>query len=108
MYPQGPSVQFYKMYLDENVRKHLKEYEVLAIIEWDVLVAHETSFEQLYYSAFQGEPFWVKGSVLGEPLGINTKVESCNHVVWSSLCCPAYPERPIVVLKDRYEHLQHL
>lgn len=66
VYPQGPSVQFYKMYMDRNVRRHLLEYDVLAIIEWDVLVAHETSFEQLYFSAFQGEPFWVKGSVLGE------------------------------------------
>lgn len=66
VYPKGPSVQFYKLFLDEEVRKHFAEYAALAIIEWDVLVARESSFEQLYYSTFSGtEPFWVKGSVLG-------------------------------------------
>lgn len=65
IYPKGPSVQFYKMFLDETVRPHFSEYAALSIIEWDVMVAHDSSFEQLYHAAFPGaEPFWVKGSVL--------------------------------------------
>lgn len=42
VYPKGASVQFYKMYLDEKVSKQLKKYDALAVIEWDVLVAHES------------------------------------------------------------------
>lgn len=42
MYPKGPSVQFYKLYLDSNVRRQLIEYDALAIIEWDVIIAHDT------------------------------------------------------------------
>ena len=57
---------FYKMYLDEGVRSHFIEYDAFAIIEWDVLVASERSFEQLYRSAFQGtQNFWIKGSRMG-------------------------------------------
>ena len=64
-YPKGPSVQFYKMFLDEDVRAHFSEYDFISILEWDVTVAHDTSFERLYYAAVGGsEPFWVKGSVL--------------------------------------------
>lgn len=64
-YPKGPSVQFYKMFLDEGVRTHFSEYDFLSIIEWDVTVAHDASFEHLYHAAFGAlEPFWVKGSVL--------------------------------------------
>lgn len=75
MYPQGPSVQFYKIFLDENVSVHFKMYEVFAIIEWDVLVAHKSSFSQLYYLAFGGgEPFWVKGSVLGTSVTVTAAV----------------------------------
>lgn len=65
VYPKGPSVQFYKLFLDEDVRVHFEPYEAVAIIEWDVLVAHEQSFEQLYHATFGGvESFWVKGSTL--------------------------------------------
>eukprot|EP00752_Nemacystus_decipiens_P004759 g4334.t1 len=65
VYPKGASVQFYKLFLDPNVRRHVTEYDALAIIEWDVLVAHNTSFERLYGTSFGGvEPFWVKGSTL--------------------------------------------
>lgn len=74
------------MYMDRNVRRHLLEYDVLAIIEWDVLVAHETSFEQLYFSAFQGEPFWVKGSVLGE----------CNSAKQQRLTLMIMPPLPLL------------
>lgn len=63
VYPKGPSVQFYKMYLDEGVKAQLKEYDAFAIIEWDVLVASDRSFAQLYDAAFNNsEDFWVKGS----------------------------------------------
>lgn len=42
VYPMGASVQFYKMFLDADVRRHFSEYHALALIEWDVVVAHET------------------------------------------------------------------
>lgn len=65
VYPKGPSVQFYKMFLDEEVRPQLSAYDALAIIEWDVHVVSDNSFEQLYLSAFGGtEDFWVKGSTV--------------------------------------------
>ncbi|CAM9477738.1 unnamed protein product [Ectocarpus sp. 8 AP-2014] len=60
----GASVMFYKMFLDPDVARELHEYDALAIIEWDVLVAHHTSFSRLYETAFCSEPFWVKGSTL--------------------------------------------
>eukprot|EP00904_Undaria_pinnatifida_P002830 jgi/Undpi1/12548/HiC_scaffold_6.g02217.m1 len=64
-YPKGPSVQFYKIFLDEDVSAHFSEYDAISIIEWDVTVAHNTSFKRLYHAAFSDtEPFWVKGSVL--------------------------------------------
>eukprot|EP00903_Cladosiphon_okamuranus_P008109 g7816.t1 len=65
VYPKAPSIMFYKMFLDEDVRPHLVEYNAFAIIEWDVLVATDRSFEELYVAAFQvNEEFWVKGSNL--------------------------------------------
>ncbi|CBJ28689.1 hypothetical protein Esi_0117_0079 [Ectocarpus siliculosus] len=65
IYPKGPSVMFYKMFLDENVRSSLSEYDALSIVEWDVLVASDNSFEELYHAAFRvNEEFWVKGSNL--------------------------------------------
>lgn len=65
-YPKGLSVQFYDMFLDEEVRPQLAEYDALAIIGWDVLVADDSSFEELYKAAFSaGDDFWVKGSRVG-------------------------------------------
>eukprot|EP00903_Cladosiphon_okamuranus_P019225 g17679.t1 len=65
VYPKGPSVQFYKMFTDEAVKASLEEYDALAIIEWDVLVASDRSFAELYRAAFNNaEDFWVKGSNL--------------------------------------------
>ncbi|CAM9552037.1 unnamed protein product [Ectocarpus sp. 4 AP-2014] len=65
IYPKGPSVMFYNMFLDEDVRFSLSEYDALSIIEWDVLVASDNSFEELYHAAFRvNEEFWVKGSNL--------------------------------------------
>ncbi|CAM9459802.1 unnamed protein product [Scytosiphon promiscuus] len=56
---------FYKMFLDEDVRSSLSEYDALSILEWDVLVASDRSFEQLFHAAFRtSEDFWVKGSNL--------------------------------------------
>ncbi|CAM9442866.1 unnamed protein product [Ectocarpus sp. 4 AP-2014] len=65
VYPKGASVMFYKMFLDAEVAHFLEEYDALAVMEWDVLVAHSTSFSRLYDAAFNSEPFWVKGSTLG-------------------------------------------
>ncbi len=65
VYPKGPSVQFYKLFLEKAIRDQVKSYEAIAIIEWDVLVAHDQSFEKLHHAAFNAvEPFWVKGSTL--------------------------------------------
>lgn len=65
VYPRGPSVMYYKLFLAEEVRSHIREYDALALIEWDVIVAHDQSFEKLYSAAFGGvEPFWVKGGTL--------------------------------------------
>lgn len=45
--------------------KELDEYDAIAIIEWDVVVAHESSFKRLHEAAFDNsEPFWIKGSIL--------------------------------------------
>ena len=65
------------MFLDENVRPHFSEYDAISIIEWDVMVAHDTSFEHLYHAAFGGgEPFWVKGSVLAGASFHKSAIES--------------------------------
>lgn len=64
-YPKGPSVQFYKLFLDEAIKAQVSSFGMIAIIEWDVLVAHDQSFEKLHRAAFDSvEPFWVKGSTL--------------------------------------------
>ncbi|CAM9858332.1 unnamed protein product, partial [Choristocarpus tenellus] len=64
-YPIGPTVQFYKLFLDDEIKKQVSSYDMLAWIEWDVVVTHETSFDRLYSSAFgSDEAFWVKGSAL--------------------------------------------
>lgn len=53
------------MFLDEGVKADLSAYDALAIIEWDVLVASDRSFAELYRAAFENsEDFWVKGSNL--------------------------------------------
>lgn len=58
------------MYLDEAVKAAFAEYDVVGVIEHDVVVARQDSFQQLYKSAFNGgEDYWVKGSVLGEGMG---------------------------------------
>ncbi len=83
VYPKGPSVQFYKMFLDEGVKAELEEYDALAIIEWDVLVASDRSFAELYRAAFSNsEDFWVKGSNL-EGTNFHTVAESSEmwHVM---------------------------
>ncbi len=83
VYPKGPSVMFYKMFLDEGVRADLSEYDALAIIEWDVLVASDKSFEELYHAAFRvNEDFWVKGSNLE---GTNFHQSSTHNNMWHVL-----------------------
>ena len=59
------SAQFYRLFLAPGVRASFAAYDALAIMEWDIIIAQETSFEVLYSTAFTGsEPFWVKGSRL--------------------------------------------
>ncbi|CAM9328797.1 unnamed protein product, partial [Ectocarpus sp. 12 AP-2014] len=65
VYPKGPSVQFYKLFLEDTIKEKLERFGAIAVIEWDVQVAHDKSFEKLYIAAFDVvEPFWVKGSIL--------------------------------------------
>ncbi|CAM9592837.1 unnamed protein product, partial [Choristocarpus tenellus] len=86
MYPIGPSAQFYKMFLDEEVKGQLSSYDMLALIEWDVIVVHDTSFERLYSAAFSNdEEFWVKGSTLDGDNFHNTAVMSDSWHVLSHL-----------------------
>ena len=83
VYPKGPSVQFYKMFLDEDVREKLTDYDALAIMEWDVLVATDESFEKLYEAAFDStEDFWVKGSNIE---GTNFHVTATSNDMWHVL-----------------------
>lgn len=56
VYPKGASVQFYKLYLDPSVRRHVTEYDALAIIEWDVLVAHNTRYASLLFIPLRDVP----------------------------------------------------
>lgn len=57
------SEQFYKLFLSPDIRAHFVEYDALAILDWDIIIVHEESFERLYSTAFTAnEPFWVKGS----------------------------------------------
>lgn len=76
-------MQFYKLFLDEDVSSRIAEYDVLAVLEWDVVVAHADSFERLYISAFLAtEPFWVKGSTLtGTEFHGTASVSSMWHVL---------------------------
>ena len=74
---------FYKMFLDKGVRSELFDYDALAIMEWDVLVATDNSFEELYHAAFRGnEDFWVKGSNLeGTNFHSSATVSEMWHVL---------------------------
>lgn len=74
---------FYKMFLDEDVRSQLSEYNALAVIEWDVLVASEHSFEQLYNAAFhEPQDFWIKGSHMG---GTEFHTTAGSQELWNVL-----------------------
>ena len=61
--PKSPSVQFYNMFRDQDVRAQLMEYGALAIVKRGVLVAAVNPFEELYKAAFASrDDFWVKRS----------------------------------------------
>ncbi|CAM9769234.1 unnamed protein product [Ectocarpus sp. 6 AP-2014] len=83
VYPRGPSSQFYKLFLDPEVSKEFELYDALAIIESDVAVTHETSFERLYKAAFTTEePFWMKGSTLdGAEFHETAMVQEMWHII---------------------------
>lgn len=56
---------FYKMFLDDDVVRSLEEYDAIAVLEWDIIVAHSSSFTRLYDATFfSPDWFWVKGSTL--------------------------------------------
>ena len=71
------------MFLDEDVRSQLSDYDALAVIEWDVLVASDRSFAELYRAAFtSSESFWVKGSNLE---GTNFHEDAADTKMWHVL-----------------------
>ena len=52
LYPTGPSEQFYEVVPDEDDQGQLSEYDALAIMQWNVVVATDQFFEDLYKAAF--------------------------------------------------------
>eukprot|EP00752_Nemacystus_decipiens_P013816 g12266.t1 len=69
VYPKGASVQFYKLFLDETIRDSLRRFQAIAILEWDVIVADDNSFDMMHRAAFDGlDEYWVKGASLA---GVN-------------------------------------
>lgn len=83
VYPTGASLQFYKLFLDETIRSNLRRFDAIAIIEWDVIVADEKSFDVMYRAAFDAlEPYWVKGASLA---GINFHETALQSPQWCIL-----------------------
>lgn len=39
--PEIASIQFYKLYLDSTIRRQFADYDALAVMEWNVIVAHD-------------------------------------------------------------------
>lgn len=64
IYPLGPTLQFYKMYLDEKVSMQFAEYGVFALLEWDVTLLDPNAFEILWRSAYVSDTYWMKGATL--------------------------------------------
>ena len=83
---------FYNMFLDRAVARALQGYDALAIVEWDVVVAHPTSFDRLYKAAFfSSEEFWVKGSTLAgkefhETAGLSEMRHILGHLNGNAIC----------------------
>lgn len=83
---------FYNLYLDPGVARAFESYDALAILEWDVMVAHPTSFERLYKAAFlSSEEFWVKGSTLAgkefhETAGVSGMWHILGHLNGNAIC----------------------
>lgn len=64
VYPMGPTLMFYKMFVDERVSAQFAEYDVAALVEWDVTILDNNAFDTLWDTAFTHEQFWVKGATL--------------------------------------------
>lgn len=78
------SAQFYNLFLVPDVRAYFVVYDAIAIMDWDTIIAQETTFERLYRTTFEGsEPFWVKGSRLGGTFPNNG--ESLDTNKWQPL-----------------------
>ena len=61
------SAQFYKLFLAPTVRASFVDYDALAILDWDIIIAQDMSFKMLYSAAFTADQsYWVKGSRLAE------------------------------------------
>eukprot|EP00903_Cladosiphon_okamuranus_P017930 g16498.t1 len=67
VFPKVHSVMFYTLFLEGDIVRSFEDYAALVILEWDVVVAHPTSFQRLFEAAFvPSEEFWMKGSSLAE------------------------------------------
>lgn len=81
--------------MEPSVSSQFDEYDAFAVMEWDVHVAHETSFERLgrlYESAMEAEePFWVKGSPLAgvqlhQTATLPNKWSTLGHLNGNAIC----------------------
>lgn len=97
VYPKAHSVMFYKLFLDGDVTRFFEGYAALAVLEWDIVVAHPTSFERLYEAAFvASEIFWVKGSTLTETefheaAGVSATWHVPGHLNGNAICESSWP-----------------
>lgn len=90
---------FYSLFLDDDISFTLEGYDAIAVLEWDVVVAHSTSFERLYQSTFAStDEFWVKGSTLAGPefhdiAGVSGMWHILGHLNGNAICesCPLDP-----------------
>lgn len=88
---------FYNMFLDRDTARALEGYHALAILEWDVVVAHPSSFDRLYKAAFfSAEEFWVKGSTLAgkefhDTAGVSDMWHILGHLNGNAICEPSIP-----------------
>lgn len=83
---------FYNMFLDRGIASDLEGYDILAILEWDIVVAHPESFDRLYKAAFFcTEGFWMKGSTLAgrefhDTAGVSEMWHILGHLNGNAIC----------------------
>jgi len=83
VYPVAPSIMFYKLFLNKNLKTSLEHYTHLFLIELDIKVVKPNSFELLFeLLQTSSRDFWIMGSSL---LGNNFHKTSHNIKNWKML-----------------------